>query len=211
MEILCAESAIWQGLHKGQVQTRGCFMEAFDYGQLARLVNRTKSGDSNAFAELYAATYQRQYAYSCRFLRDTHLAEDAIQETYIQVFRNLDKLKDPTLFLAWLGQINFRVCYDIRTKRKSIADNETVLPEQEDLFTDPSQPEHTVLRIDEEQYLMRQVEALPPEESQVIQMKYYQEMTNEEIADATGMSLSTVKRRLKSGRELLHAKLREFR
>lgn len=88
-------------------------MEALDYKHIANLVSRAQSGDSNAFAELYAATYQRQYLYSYRYLKDEFLAQDALQETYILALKNLIKLKDPTLVISWLNQINFRVCYNL--------------------------------------------------------------------------------------------------
>lgn len=45
-------------------------MEALDYKHIANLVSRAQSGDSNAFAELYTATYQRQYLYAYRYLKD---------------------------------------------------------------------------------------------------------------------------------------------
>lgn len=45
-------------------------METLDYKHIANLVSRAQSGDSNAFAELYAATYQRQYLYAYRYLKD---------------------------------------------------------------------------------------------------------------------------------------------
>lgn len=78
-------------------------MEALDYKHIANLVSRAQSGDSNAFAELYAATYQRQYLYAYRYLKDEFLAQDALQETYILALKNLIKLKDPTLVISWLN------------------------------------------------------------------------------------------------------------
>ena len=93
-------------------------MEALDYKHIANLVSRAQSGDSNAFAELYAATYQRQYLYAYRYLKDEFLAQDALQETYILALKNLIKLKDPTLVISWLNQINFRVCYNLHKKQQ---------------------------------------------------------------------------------------------
>lgn len=91
-------------------------MESLDYKYIAQLVTRAQSGDSDAFAELYAATYQREYTFSYRYLRDEYLAQDALQETYILALKNLSKLKDPTLVISWLNQINFRVCYNMNKK-----------------------------------------------------------------------------------------------
>ena len=88
-------------------------MAALDYKYIAKLVEKAQMGDSDAFAELYAATYQRQYHFAYRYLKDEYLAQDALQETYILALKNLSKLKDPTLVIAWLNQINFRVCFNL--------------------------------------------------------------------------------------------------
>lgn len=93
-------------------------MEALDYKYIAKLVSRAQIGDSDAFAELYAATYQRQYIYAYHYLKDEYLAQDALQETYILALKNLVKLKDPTLVISWLNQINFRVCYNLHKKQQ---------------------------------------------------------------------------------------------
>lgn len=93
-------------------------MSALDYNYIAELTSRAQTGDSDAFAELYAATYQRQYHFACSYLKDSYLAQDALQETYILALKNLSKLKDPSLVIAWLNQINFRVCYNLRKKPK---------------------------------------------------------------------------------------------
>lgn len=63
-------------------------MESLDYKYIANLVTRAQAGDSDAFAELYAATYQRVYMFSYRYLRDEYLAQDALQETYILALKN---------------------------------------------------------------------------------------------------------------------------
>ena len=93
-------------------------MSALDYNYVANLVVNAQLGDSNAFAELYAATYQREYHFAYCYLRDEHLAQDALQETYIIALKNISKLKDPMLVIAWLNQINFRVCFHLHKKQE---------------------------------------------------------------------------------------------
>ena len=54
-------------------------MAALDYSYLASLVSRVQDGDSNAFAELYAATYQKEYRFAYKYLKEEYLAQDALQ------------------------------------------------------------------------------------------------------------------------------------
>lgn len=185
-------------------------MEALDYKYIAKLVSRAQIGDSDAFAELYAATYQRQYLYAYHYLKDEYLAQDALQETYILALKNLVKLKDPTLVISWLNQINFRVCYNLHKKQKlynseMVIDNAAVLEGSLDAegLSYHDSPEEAVIKVDSKDYLMNQILNLPFTESQVILMKYYQNLKLNDIAQLMDISRSSVKRYLASGRERL--------
>lgn len=91
-------------------------MKEPDHTYIANLVIRSQKGNSDAFAEIYAMTYNKVYNYCCHYLRDTYLAQDAVQEIYISALKNIHKIKDPTLFIAWINQISFHICYDICKK-----------------------------------------------------------------------------------------------
>lgn len=179
-------------------------MAELDYQYLASVVRRAKDGDSDAFAELYAATYQKQYRFAYSYLKDEYLAQDAVQETYITVLKSLDKLKDPRLFVSWLNQISFRVCIMIQKQQNRI-NNETDLynATMEQQVDDTQDPERQTVRLDEKLYLLKQVMALPFSESQAITLKYLNNMTIDEIADMMDISRSSVKRYLASGKERL--------
>lgn len=190
-------------------------MNSLDYKYIAQLVIRAQMGDSDAFAELYAATYQRQYLYSLKYLRDEYLAQDALQETYILALKNLTKLKDPTLVISWLNQINFRVCYNMHLKQQRYNQEMNVTEEDlENVTSDvtaqaTATPEDSVVLVDSRRYLINQILNLPFTESQVILLKYYRNMKLEEIAQLMNISRTSVKRYLKAGRERLAKVLQE--
>ena len=94
-------------------------MANFNHDYIGNLVMRAQADDSDAFAELYALTYQHIYNYAGHYLRDPFLAQDAMQETYVSALKNIRKIKEPTLFVAWLNQICFHVCYDMRKRDDS--------------------------------------------------------------------------------------------
>lgn len=185
-------------------------MEALDYKYIAKLVSRAQIGDSDAFAELYAATYQRQYLYAYHYLKDEYLAQDALQETYVLALKNLTKLKEPTLVISWLNQINFRVCYNLHKKQQRYY-SEMIIDSDDSFDTDfntggisyQTSPEEAVIKVDSKEYLMNQILNLPFTESQVILMKYYQNLKLNDIAQLMDISRSSVKRYLASGRERL--------
>lgn len=192
-------------------------MEPLDYKYIATLVMRAQTGDSDAFAELYAATYQREYYFAYRYLKDEYLAQDALQETYILALKNLTRLKDPTLVISWLNQINFRVCYNMNVKQKRYnQEMETSSAVINNIRSDhgnegTGSPEDAVIYVDSQEFLINEILKLPFTESQVILLKYYKEMKLDEIALLMDISKSTVKRYLNTGREHLAQALKRDR
>lgn len=175
-----------------------------DYQYLATLVDRAKQGDSDAFSELYLATYKKIYRFAYQYLHNEQDAQDAMQETYIIVLRKIATLKDPSLFVSWINQVAFRVCFGMQKKQKEPG---VVDMGMEELDQKPASsevhPETIAINVDEKRYIMKQVMALPFSESRVITLFYYKNMKIEEIAQMLEISRSTVKRYLKSGKEKL--------
>lgn len=187
-------------------ERRQVVLSELDYNYIGELVKHAKRGDSDAFAELYAATYQKQYLFSYCYMKDEFLAQDALQETYILALKNLSTLKDPTLFVSWLNQINFRVCYSMAAKQKRI-NSETASFADCDTSSMPANredsPENIVIDVDNQHFILQQVLALPPTESQIIFLHYYKNMKLDDIAYMLEISKSTVKRYLASGKKHL--------
>ena len=175
-------------------------MADLDYQYLAGIVVRAQAGDSDAFAELYAATYQKQYRFAYKYLRDEYLAQDAIQETYILALKNISTLRDPMVFISWLNQISMRVCFKMNHLRQIRTSNTVELEDGQFLDTTP---ESITVRVDENDYILRQVMSLPFSESQAILFRYYDDMKVDDIANLMGISRSSVKRYIKSGQDKL--------
>ena len=175
-----------------------------DYQYLTSLVRQAQSGDSDAFAELYLATYNKVYRFALQYLRNEEDAQDAVQDTYVVVFKKLRTLKDPQLFVSWLNQIAFRVCFGIQKKNKEAADMGV---DPSELSKQPSgvaeQPEEIAVRIDEKDFIIRQIMSLPFSESRVLILHYYNDMKIDDIASLLEISRSSVKRYLASGKEKL--------
>ena len=180
-------------------------MAQLDYNYIADLVLRARAGDSDSFAELYASTYQKQYMFSCSYLKDEDLAQDALQETYITALKSLTALKDPKLFVSWLSQINFRICYNLAAKQVRINEETSLYnnPSVEAGAASANSVENRVIQIDQEQYILQQVIALPFSESQAIFLHYYRSIPIEQIASMMEISRSSVKRYLASGKKRL--------
>ncbi len=180
-------------------------MKELDINYIAGLVLRAKADDSNAFAELYALTYNKLYNYARNYMRDDYLAQDVLQEVFVSVLKNINKLTDPTLFIAWTNRICFNVCYDMTNKLKGDT-NQYMEPELMEIFVDENEgrnPESSSLKRDEHERLNIAMEKLSFNERQVLVMRFYNNMKLEEIASAMDISRSSVKRYIASAQEHL--------
>lgn len=176
-------------------------MKEPNHKYIAGLVIRAQHNDSDAFAELYGLTYSKILNYATKYLRDSYLAQDAVQEIYILALKNLCKLNDPTLFIAWMNQISFRVCYDM-SKQHIDKYGDITDPELLELVCDDKtekSPEYLATKQDEYNRLREAVEQLPPHEKQVIVLRYFNGMKIDDIVETLNLSKSTVKRYISSG------------
>lgn len=180
-------------------------MKELNISYIAGLVLRAKANDSDAFAELYAMTYNKVYNYARHYLRDDYLAQDALQEVYILALKNLNKLNDPTVFIAWLNRISFNVCYDMSHKLQQ-GNAQFSDPEILEIIEDDHlnvNPEESYQKKDEMLHVNQALEQLPFNEKQVLIMRFYNDMKLEQIAAAMDISRSSVKRYIASGQEKL--------
>lgn len=185
-------------------------MKEPNHEYIAGLVIRSQNNDSDAFAEIYSLTYNKVYNYACHYLKDTYLAQDAVQEVFISALKNISKINNPKLFIAWLNQISFHVCFDLKKRKNEkygIVDDEIL-----ELFSDDhvyETPEDHALKSDIARRLTDAVNKLPPLDKELIILKYYNNMKLDDIANATLVSKSTVKRHLVTAQKILSELMKE--
>ncbi|MDO4966747.1 MAG: sigma-70 family RNA polymerase sigma factor [Lachnospiraceae bacterium] len=184
-------------------------MPDYNHAYIGSLVKKAQAGNSDAFAELYGLTYNHIYNYAAHYLKDTYLAQDAVQETYIHALRNIRKINDPSLFIAWINQIAFHTCFDICKKQN--ANYGLIDPEMLELTEDTNiehNPEDIYEKNSETESLQKAIDALPFHEQQVIVLRYYNDLKLEDIASVLSISRSTVKRYLASAKEKLERSMK---
>lgn len=181
----------------------------YSHTYIAEVVKRAQSGGSDAFAELYNMTYKKVYNYCWHYLKDEYLAQDAVQEIYISALKNLDKLNDPTLFVAWLNQISFHVCFDMTKKNGDCDATDSEILEEVSDSNESNNPEAEAFKNDEHERLRKALDKLPGTEKELIVLRYYSNMKIDEIVEVTGISRSTVKRHINSATDRLKILMKE--
>ena len=75
------------------------------------LVVRTQQGDQRAFETLTASNHPRLFRVAYGILGDPHLAEDATQQAFLDIWRNIPRLRDPAKFEGWSYRLLVNACY----------------------------------------------------------------------------------------------------
>ena len=133
------------------------------------------------------------------YLHDQSQAEDAVQETFLKVYRNLGSFRGECSEKNWIMKIAMRVCYDMNRSGWARFFNRRVTPEM--------LPEASVPFEELDDALARAMMRLPVRLREVILLYYYQGLTVNEIAEVLGITQPSVSNRLKRGRDKLKTAL----
>ena len=189
-------------------------MSTNDYEEFAGLVRRYKDGDSGAFAAIYEKTSTGVYATCLGVLSNPEDAEDAMQETYISVFNNIDSIEQDKTLIPWINRIAVNKSLDIARKRKgdiyyedAVASEE--IPEGEEDFE--GLPEYFVVEQSKRDTFNSIIRSeLSDVQYQTVFLHYYDNMSVEEISSVMGCPEGTVKTRLKSSRVLIRKAVERY-
>lgn len=166
--------------------------------ELAQLVQKARQGDKKAQEGLYLATNSAAYFVAMKITKDEEESLDIVSDSYIKAFASLDKLENDEKFPAWFNQIVANRCRDYLKKAKPMhlsdmtEDGEEL--ELEDV--DGEIPDELLENKDVIECVRRVVESLPEEQRMCVILRYYDDMSLQEIADTLEVSLGTVKSRL---------------
>lgn len=164
------------------------------------LALRYRSGDDGAFSDLVSIWERPLFYYIRKLSKSEEDAWDALQETWIRIFRSIGRVNDLTSLPAWLYRIarNAALNYN-RDNRKmddlidGEIDTESIAPEEDYDF---SQADSGAIHWGLGQ--------LPVKQRDVLALHFLEEFTIKEIASITGVSAGTVKSRLHYARKALH-------
>lgn len=156
-----------------------------------------RRGDSQAFCRL-VELYQRQvYNLAYRMLGDGAEAEDAAQEAFVRAFTQLATFRPEKSFRTWLLAIAAHYCIDrLRQRRVAWLSIEQEEAPPAELTSSLPGPEDSLLHSEREQAVRRLLAGLPPDYRLAIVLRYWCDMSYEEIAETTGSTVSAVKTRL---------------
>lgn len=162
-----------------------------------QLVSEIILDTQGSFEELVARYTKPIYNFTFRLTGNVQTAEDLVQETFIKVWKNLDKYDPKQSFRGWIFTIARNTTTDYLRKKKtvpfSVLSKEDDLPFEETLSDTTNLPNETLARLEDTESLEKILGTLPIDYQMVLLLHYQEGLTFEEIGDVVDKPPNTVK------------------
>ncbi|HKJ10229.1 MAG TPA: RNA polymerase sigma factor RpoE [Gammaproteobacteria bacterium] len=178
------------------------------------LVERVQQGDTQAFDVLVRKYQHKITKLISRYIHDPSDALDVAQEAFLKAYRALSSFRGDSAFYTWLYRIaintakNYLVAQGRRPPGDDIDAQEAEQFEGQSGLKEYDTPEHLVLKDEIEQTVLRAIEELPEDLRTAVTLRELEGMSYEEIAQAMGCPIGTVRSRIFRAREAIDNKLR---
>ena len=154
------------------------------------------SGDLAAFDSLMRQHERLVLATALRLLGNLADAQDASQEVFLRLYRNLGKLDSERAVSAWLYRVTVNVCHDLRRKRHVAEPVEDAAH----LPSDGADPQRNSVEAERRRVLQMSLRILPEKERAALVLRDLEGLSTEEVARALGSSEATVRSQVSKAR-----------
>ena len=178
----------------------------------AHLMARIRAQDESAFGELFETFRGKIYAIALRILKEEQAAQDALQETFLNVYRKAHYFREDSKIGTWINRIAVNVCLEIiRKNKKHSRRTDEDISENTQLAADERRgPYHETRRSEISERVRAGLAALSSKHRFVVARHDLEGYTIREIAEQLGVAEGTVKSRLFYGREELKRRIGNF-
>ncbi|MFA6109263.1 MAG: sigma-70 family RNA polymerase sigma factor [Candidatus Latescibacterota bacterium] len=186
-----------------------------DTGIEAGLIQRCVQGDETAWRWLIGQYRERLFRVAMGLLGHPSEAEEATQETFVQVFRHLAGFQGGSSLYTWACRICINLCLRRRERVRRTQQREVSLDSDEGIkraavVPGTPTPEDALLEEELSSHLHQALRRLPIEFQAALVLREIDGLSYEEIAQALGVSLGTVKSRVHRGRLILKERVKEY-
>ena len=172
--------------------------------KISDLVDAAKQDDQHAFRQLLDLHWNELYGFMIKRTENENDAEDLCLQAFSKAFDKIETFNNDFTFSTWLTSIAKNLHVDmIRKEKMRLHQSTDVDAVSRDVIDETLGPEDQLIRSQNLYKLLQQVKSLKPIYRDVIQLRFFQELSHKEIAIQLGLSLSNVKVRLLRAKKLL--------
>jgi RNA polymerase sigma-70 factor (ECF subfamily) len=151
------------------------------------------------------------FNYVYRLVQRKEVAEDIVQETFIRVYSNMDKIKKDGNLKAWIYKIATNLVYDWLRKKRRVKEISIVGEDYDGFGISENQLPHASMKdIGKSNDILSAVQRLKPNYQTVILLFYYQDFNYKEISDILSIPINTVKTNLSRAKQCLKISLESY-
>lgn len=175
-------------------------------------LEQARRGDKSAFGQLIEAYQGPVFNLAYRMLGNRGEAEEAAQEAFIRAYTRLDTYDPSRKFSTWMLSITSNYCVDLLRKRRALLLSlDQPLPAHPALMSDRADnPEMQAADSEREEMVQALLEHLPEDYRQAVVLRYWYDLSYEEIAEVMDSSVSAIKSRLfRARRQLAEVSMEE--
>ena len=176
--------------------------------QLESNISKAKKGNQTAFKYLLDTFWSDVYKYQLKRTKSENDAEDIAIRTFSKAFDKIQTFDEKYVFKTWIITISKNIHIDLLRKKSSSIRIENAQEQDEKIYLvidDNPTPEDKIIRDQNLAKLLRDIKLLKPKYQEVIQLRYFQELSYKEIASEINESISNVKVKLLRAKKLLAA------
>ena len=174
--------------------------------ELNRYIAEAKKGNQKAFNFLLDNYWNDVYGFQLKRTQNENDAEDITIQAFAKAFDKIDTYNPKYNFKTWLTTISKNIHIDLVRKRKSSIENEATSEDEEHYYEIPDDapsPEDKLITEQNLAKLLRDIKKLKPHYQQVINLRYFQELSYSEIAEQLDEPMNNVKVKLLRAKKLL--------
>lgn len=167
---------------------------------------KAKKGNQTAFRFLLDTFWGDVYSYQLKRTKSENDAEDIAIQTFSKAFDKIHTFDDTYVFKTWLITISKNVHIDLLRKKKASISAETTIEQEEKVYLvvdENPTPEDKIIREQNLAKLLRDIKQLKPKYQEVIQLRYFQELSYKEISAQINEPMNNVKVKLLRAKKLL--------
>ncbi|MAX70064.1 MAG: RNA polymerase [Flavobacteriaceae bacterium] len=174
------------------------------------LIDAIKNGDTKAYATLVDRYKDLVFTLALRMLKHREEAEEVAQDTFVKVFRSLNRFKGDSKFSTWIYKVTYNTCLD-RIKKNKKYQSDVAIDDYTFNKLDTIDNALENLITNEKNTLIRQcIDKLPEDSSALLTLFYFEELSLEEISKIINVEANTVKVKLYRARKKLAVILEQY-
>jgi len=171
-----------------------------------QLIQKAKTGDESSFEALILSCQNKAYNIALRYLKNEDDAMDALQESFIKIFRHLGSFKEDSRFDTWVYRIVVNTCNDMLRKNSNMKMTDSIFRNEDDKETVieipdiTGSPEEVIDQKEKTAHILSCLERLNQEQKEIIVLRDIHGFSYDEISEILNCSIGTVKSRINRSR-----------